>query len=114
MGRRRVAGTPVKQIVFSGTPEDDYGWLEEFESRHFKSGKLVKRIATSFDNPFIDPEYAEDLLDTLDEDEAQIYVYGKSGRIGSDYFFYSYNPERNDYPVEHDEDKLVHATLDLP
>ena len=113
LARMRLPDVPFPQIVLSGTPEDDYDWLEDFEERHLASGKLKIRTSTSFDNPFVDENYAKELLSNLDEDAARVYVYGESGRIGSDYFFYAYKPKVNDFDVQYDPTMLVHATLDF-
>lgn len=113
LGRIRVANTPVRQVCFAGTPEDEYLWLEEFVEKNTKLGKLKIREVTSFDNPYNDPQYAQDLLDNLDEQAAQVYVYGKMVRLGRDYFFYAYKPSVNDYPFEQDPNALIHACVDF-
>ncbi len=113
IARVRRKNTPVRQICFAGTPEDEYLWLEEFTAKHLKTEKLKLRTATSFDNPFNDENYAQDLLDNLDEQAAQVYVYGKAVRLGKDYFFYAYKPSVNDFPVQQIDGKLIHACVDF-
>ncbi len=113
MARRRLPHTPCPQIIFAGTPEDEYDWLDKFIEKRTASGRLKVHYATSFDNPFNDADYGNELLENLDEDEAQVYVYGRPGRIGSDYFYRKYTPLRNDFAMEYDPDMLVHASLDF-
>ncbi len=113
LARRRLPNVPSPQIVFAGTPEDEYDWLETYIAKGTEKRSLKVRYVTSFDNPFNDANYADELLENLDEDEAQVYVYGRPGRIGSDYFFRKYTPLNNDFEVEYDSEMLVHASLDF-
>lgn len=116
IGRRRINNVPAPQIVFAGTPEDEYGWLDKFITTHGPTGtgRLVIRHATTFDNTFNDPEYGKELLENLDEDTAQIYVYGRQGRLGGDFFYYSYKEQVNDWDgAEYDDSMTVHVGLDF-
>lgn len=112
IARRRVP-CPTPQIVFGGTPEDEYDWLDGFIERGTKAGNMAVRSITTLENPFNDPSYGKELLANMDEETAQIYVYGKPGRIGKNSFFYAYRPDLNDYPIERIDGELVHATLDF-
>lgn len=113
LARMRRRDTRVRQVVFAGTPEDDFLWLDEFVDKHTRNGKLRIRNVTSFDNPYNHPEYAQDLLDNLDPQAAELYVYGKMVRLDRDYFYYAYKPTVNDYPVERDENLIIHCCVDF-
>ncbi len=113
LARRRLPNVPHPQILFAGTPEDEYGWLDEFIEKHTKTGKLKVHYAATQENPFNDPEYAKELLDNLDEDAANVYVYGRPGRLGKNYFFYAYRPATNDFPLQRDPEMDVHVAMDF-
>ncbi len=113
LARRRLPHVPCPQVIFAGTPEDEYDWLDAFITKRTASGRLKVHYATSFDNPFNDESYGADLLENFDEDEAQVYVYGRPGRIGNNYFFRKYSPANNDFEIEYDPELLVHASLDF-
>jgi len=104
---------PSPQLCFAGTPEDDFLWLEEFVDKHTKTGKLKVRTVSTFDNVFNSKEYGQNLVDNLDPEAAQLYVYGKMTRLGRDYFYYAYKPTVNDFPIEYDESQLIHVGLDF-
>ncbi len=113
IARRRLPNVPVPQIVFAGTPEDEYGWLDDFIEKNEKTGKLKVRYAATQENVYNDAGYAQDLLDNLDEEAANIYVYGRPGRMGSNFFFSSYRPAINDFKLEYDRELPVHAFMDF-
>lgn len=113
IARRRLPNVPHPQIVFSGTPEDEYGWLDDFMAKHEKTGRLKVRYATTFDNTFNDPDYGSELLENLDEATAGVYVYGRPGRLGKNYFYGSFSPATNEFPIMYDEDLTIHVAMDF-
>ena len=113
LSRRRLPGCIAPQTIFAGTPEDEHDWLDKFMAKHQATGRLKVKYATSFDNKFNAEGYAEDLLENLSEDEANVYVYGRPGRIGQDYFFHGYKPAFNNYAVKYDPEEKVHVSVDF-
>ena len=72
-GRLRVRSVKTQGIVTS-TPLAGT-WLQ----REFDSGKPGRAFirATSFDNPYNDPDWAQSQLSALSDDDARAYVYGE-------------------------------------
>lgn len=99
--RVRLKDPKYKQRCLAGTPEDVHGWLEEFiegqeklEEKKPHSFKVV--TADTNQNTHIDEDYRLNLEATLDSKALEIFAEGKIGtRIGSDFFYYSYNEDVN-------------------
>lgn len=113
LARRRLPNVPCPQICFAGTPEDEFGWLDEFMEKHTATGRLKIRYATTFDNPFNDADYGNELLENFDKATADVYVYGRPGRLGKNYFYHAFNPALNEFPFEYDEELPVHVAMDF-
>jgi len=114
--RVRVKNASNPQKILVGTPEDIHGWLEEFIENQEKRGsdKFKIHYGTSRENTHIDDSYSEMLESMLDEQALQVFRDGKIGRIGSDYFYYSFDNKINiDNSIEYNPDAIIHVGLDF-
>lgn len=113
--RVRGVGIPSPRIWFCGTPEDDYGWLEDFVTKHTESGKLGVYTAPTTENEAnLGPDYVNNLKESLDPKAYRLYVLGEMIRLGGEYFYYAYDPKVNDWDdAEYDKDETVHVSIDF-
>jgi len=78
--RTRDARAPTRQIVYSTTPEG-FNWIHELSLRD--DVKVIR--ARTRDNPFLPPDYVEQMTRNLDEDDRRAYLdgefVGKSGGV---------------------------------
>lgn len=93
--RVRVKNAPVKQRIMVGTPEDQYGWLEEFIEKMENDGNFQIHFGDTDENTYIDEDYGKDLEALLDEKSLEVFKAGKIGRLGTDYFYFSYDRLKN-------------------
>ncbi len=69
------------QIFFSFNPEDEHHWIKE---KVIDGPEDCEEIFSSYrDNPFLDPDYMQDLENLLDQDinRYRIYALGEWGRL---------------------------------
>ncbi|MDH3324135.1 MAG: hypothetical protein OEL89_00690 [Candidatus Peregrinibacteria bacterium] len=114
--RVRVKDAKNPQKILVGTPEDIHGWLEDFIESQEKRGdnKFKIHYGSSNENTHIDGGYSQMLESMLDDQALQIFRDGKIGRIGSDYFYYSFDSEKNiDDTIQENTDMPVHVGLDF-
>lgn len=116
--RVRVQGAPVRQRVLAGTPEDIYGWLDEFvegqqkkEEKYPNSYKLV--FADTRENTHIDPDYRAHLESMLDAQSLKVFASGQMVRLGGTYFYYAFLREKNLGNVKYNKNDLVYVGLDF-
>lgn len=100
MIRRVRMKAPYKQRVFAGTPEDKYGWLQEYidmmNARLEKKPNIFKIVHGDTDeNHHLDEDYGETLKYLLDEQALKIFKSGKIVKISSNLFYYAYSREKN-------------------
>jgi hypothetical protein len=100
MIRRVRVKSDYKQRIFAGTPEDKYGWLQEYVDL---MNKLSETEADKFkivhgnttENFHLDDDYAKTLEYLLDEQALKIFKEGKIVKISSNLFYYSFNKDKN-------------------
>ena len=112
--RVRIKKAPNKQRALAGTPEDVYGWLEDFVEAQEKRGDFRIVYADTNENIHIDDDYRKDLEAMLDEQSLRVFASGEIVRIGGNYFYYSYSPERviSD-SVKYNSDLIIHVGMDF-
>ena len=95
--RVRVKGAPNPQRIMVGTPEDIHGWLEEFVEKQEARGKDKFKIhyGNTSENTHIDESYSQLLESMLDESSLQVFRDGRIGRIGTDYYYSSFDRDKN-------------------
>jgi len=119
MRRVRVKNCPAMQRILVGTPEDIHGWLEGFiedqeNVEKDKPGTFKIHYGSSLENTHIDDDYVAFLEQTLDEQSLEIFKEGKIGRIGGDFFYYSYDDDRcTDETVVYDKTQHIWVSLDF-
>lgn len=116
--RVRIKDVPVKQKLLVGTPEDLYGWLEEFvalqqDLNTKKPGSFALVHSSTTENKFIDENYADHLRGMLDTRALEVFLSGQIVRLHGNYFYYAFSTEKNVAPVEMLEDVEIHASLDF-
>jgi len=114
--RRIRVKAPFKQTVMVGTPEDTYGWLEEFIEQQEKRdlGKFKIHYGSTSENTHIDDEYTQLLESMLDEASLEIFRDGKIGRIGGNYFYYAFDKKKNvTDEAQYNSELVIHASLDF-
>lgn len=102
MIRRVRLKAPYKQRVLAGTPEDKFGWLQEYvDMMNTRSEKkslpnLFKIVHGDTDeNTHIDEDYGETLEYLLDEQALKIFKSGQIVKISSNLFYYSFTKAKN-------------------
>lgn len=113
LSRLRVKEAPFRQANFAGTPEDVYGWLEEFVDKHTESGRLKLITGTTLDNPHVAEEYVEHLKATLDPQQLQVYLEGKLGSLGTNLFYYSFDSNKNKTNETLNKKDTVYINIDF-
>lgn len=116
--RVRVKDAHYKQRVLVGTPEDTYGWLEEFIENQQKENEVNPNhfrliYADTMENHHVDSSYRRQLELMLDEQQLKVFAGGQIVKIGSDYFYYSYDDNKSVEEVEEDPNLPVHVALDF-
>jgi hypothetical protein len=114
--RVRIKNAPFKQRIMVGTPEDEYGWLEEFVEAQEERGPDKFRIhyGDTDENVHIDENYGEELRALLDDKALEVFKSGKIARLGSDYYYYSFDRSKNvTERAEYDPSLIIHVGLDF-
>jgi hypothetical protein len=118
--RVRVKEAKLPQKLLVGTPEDVYGWLEEFvelqEEENKKNPNSFKiYYADTKENIHISNEYRAHLESMLDEQALKVFASGQIIRIGGTYFYYAFDRQRNikELNVDHLHDGYVYVGLDF-
>jgi hypothetical protein len=117
--RVRVKGSPVMQRVLVGTPEDKFGYLEDFidaqEKIEIKSPGSWRIIySDTSDNPHVDPDYRKFLENMLDEQALKVFASGQIIRIGGDYFYYAFNQSVNvDERCQYMKNQTIYVAMDF-
>ena len=117
--RVRIKEAPYPQKFLAGTPEDIYGWVEDFVHAQNKVNeenpdhfKLV--IADTRDNIHLPDTYRKELETMLDEKSLQIFAEGKIGvRIGSNLFYYSFTDKNISEKAVERNGELIHVGMDF-
>lgn len=117
--RVRIKEAPYPQKFLAGTPEDIYGWVEDFVHSQTKINETTPNhfklvIADTRDNEHLPESYRKELEGMLDEKQIQIFAEGKIGvRTGSNLFYYSFSDKNiSDQAVERNGE-LIHVGLDF-
>ena len=118
MRRVRVKNAPVKQKVLVGTPEDVYGWLEDFVEKQEKLNDTIPdnfklHVTNTDENVHIDENYGRYLEGMLDPMQLKIFKEGKIGNIGTDKFYYAFDLEKNRSHTDFNPTMPVYANIDF-
>jgi len=114
--RVRVKSAKFPQKILVGTPEDVNGFVEEFVESQEKLGpdKFKIHYTSTDENVHVSESYAESLSALLDESQLEIFRFGKFGRLGTDYFYYSFDRDKNvSENAVYDKDLIIHCSLDF-
>lgn len=116
--RVRVKDAPRKQKGLFGTPEDMHGWLEEFvelmnREKDKEASKFSLHFADTRENSHIDEDYRKHLESMLDEQQLKVYASGQIIRIGGNYFYYSFDSNKNVKPCSYDPNLITLVGLDF-
>jgi hypothetical protein len=112
---------PLLQTACASTPEG-YGFLWDFFDNQVKkdgslaaSRRLVK--GCTFDNPFIDPSYVRDQIQTRDPQTLRAYVYGDFVNLEGVLVYYRYDKQTNATNLTIDDpmfkDSILHVGVDF-
>lgn len=121
MIRRVRLKAPCKQRIFAGTPEDKYGWLQEYVDMMNKRIE-VKKDPNIFkivhgdtdENHHIDDDYGETLTYLLDEQALKIFKAGQIVKISSNLFYYAYTRDKNvSEKVVRIQSQTIYANMDF-
>jgi hypothetical protein len=98
--RVRLKDVPVKQKLLVGTPENIWGWLEEFIDKQLELNKQNSNAfrlytGSTEENIHIDSSYTAHLRGMLDERALEVFLKGQIVRLGGDYFYYAFQPSRD-------------------
>jgi len=118
MRRVRVKRAPLLQRVLVGTPEDEYGWLEDqieiWQKMNDKRADAFRLLISDTDeNTYVSEGYGEYLTDTLDEWQIKVFKSGQIGNIGTNKFYYAFNIERNRSREILDTTKTLYVNVDF-
>lgn len=116
--RVRVKRAKFPQKVFGGTPEDKFGWLEDFiEAREKLSlegkGSFKLCYGNTDDNTHLIEGYGDDLEGMLDEQALKVFKSGQIVKLGSDYFYYSWTRANVRDDIKRVPGLDVHVALDF-
>jgi len=116
--RVRVAGAPVLQKIMAGTPEDVYGWLEDFVEQQTKLNNQIEdnfKLYTSDtdENVYIDKNYGMHLEGMLDPVQLKIFKSGQIGATGGDKFYYAFDSVKNRTDKTLDLDENIYVNIDF-
>lgn len=115
MRRVRVSAAPNPQRCFAGTPEDIYGWLEDFVEGQKVANRIKIIRGNTMDNlRNLSEDYIEQLRTTLDPVALRLFMNGEMVRLGTDYFYYAYRSDKNDNKdLKRDPYAVIHAAMDF-
>jgi hypothetical protein len=111
--RVRVKEAPYRQKNLAGTPEDVHGWLEEFISKYENDPTFKIVYSDTAENTFINDDYRAHLEKMLDSQSLKVFASGQIVKIGSDYFYFSFDRTKNIQPVKYDPDRIVYVGMDF-
>lgn len=113
INRVRVKDAPCRQINFAGTPEDVYGWLEDFIEKHEAQNLLRVIRGKTTDNEHLAPEYIEHLKATLDPLQFRLFAEGELIQLSTNRFYYAFSADRNNTDIDLDPMRTIHIGLDF-
>jgi len=116
--RVRVKNAPCKQKIMVGTPEDVYGWLEDFVEKQEKINETkpntFKLLNSDTDeNIYLDENYGAYLEGMLDPMQLKIFKAGKIGNIGTNKFYYAFDLIKNRSEKELDTNMPIYCNVDF-
>jgi len=117
--RIRIKNVPLKQKFMAGTPEDVFGWLEDFvalqkDLNEKNPNAFAIVYADTRENIFIDDAYRAHLEAMLDSEALRVFASGEIIRIGGNYFYYAFKTEKNvSDEAAYNPDALIYANLDF-
>ena len=117
--RRVRLKCPYPQIEAVGTPEDKFGWLEEFIEKWSKKVNKAGKALVRFVNGSSDMNahnlrdgYVDQMRDSLDPVSFDLWFKGLRVRSKTNLFYYTFGPA-NFKKLERREGRLVHVGLDF-
>jgi len=108
---------PNPQVEIVGTPEDEFGWRDEFITKQTSAGRIsVVNGKTSDNSYFLRDGFVEEMQATLDPLSFQLWIMGRPVKLNSKAFYYAFleNPEKVlDKKIQRQPKLLVHAVVDF-
>lgn len=116
--RVRVKDAPYKQKNLVGTPQDIYGWLEEFVELQEKMNESEPNSfrllhADTKENTFVDDNYRRHLEGMLDEQQLKVFASGQIIPLGQNMFYYSFGLNNLDKTLKLDLQKMIYINIDF-
>jgi hypothetical protein len=105
--------SPHKQKILAGTPEDKFGWLQDFVNMMEAQAKLNPDafkivFGDTTENKHIDPDYYKTLEYLLDERALKVFKEGQIIKLSGNLFYYAFSRakcvtteaiKRNDFTI---------------
>lgn len=122
--RRVRMNAPFKQRVFAGTPEDKYGWLQDYVNMmnnlaEVEPDKFKIVHGDTTENIHIDKDYHKTLEYLLDEQALKVFKQGRIIKLSTDLFYYAFKREHEGKPFNvnpaavHIPSMTVYANMDF-
>jgi len=91
---RRIPHIKENVLIAATNPADQHHWVYKYFFDRSKPTRFVFKSITT-DNPFLDPQYIEQLKQDLDPISAQRYIYGEWVSLYRDRVYYNFKEEVN-------------------
>lgn len=90
---RRIVGIKENFLIAATNPDSPSHWVYDY---FIDTKKPTRKVfySVTFDNPFLDPIYIEQLREDLDPRMARRMIYGEWIEIQEDVIYHAYNKER--------------------
>lgn len=116
--RVRLKSANLLQRLMVGTPEDVYGWLEEFIENQEKEnekypGTFKIYYGNTSENTEIDKDYIRHLESTLDTKALKVFTDGQIVRLSGEYYYYAFDRHKNVKPLKQRKNDLIYIGMDF-
>lgn len=91
---RRIPKIKENILIAATNPDDEAHWVHKYFFDSSKRTRFVFKSVTT-DNPFLDPEYINQLRQDLDPISVKRYIYGEWVSISKDKIYYNYTSAKN-------------------
>lgn len=115
---RRLPHVPENFVICASNPDSPSHWAYKyFIEPTLDAAHATRRVyySNTFDNPFLDPQYIEQLRRDLDPKLARRYIYGEWIEIATEVVYHAYDRTKNfrDVPYVVDEALPIHLSWDF-